>query len=216
MTTTLAPAPAPKVTQVFRLRYRLEDGTAVYELVGADIYLLTVSPDGSTLHYHLVGVCSECFDRSPGRCARPDCSRRDDQNRPEPEQEGDAEVRELYRVTPPRLEPVDEPVGVSPEPELAPDHVDPAPDQSEASGFAKPPEPVQVSYEVEQAARAIAAAVRRGARSRAELSRGLQRSAIDRYMDYAVDQQWVVLAGDRVTLGPVDSRPATTTSIPNW
>jgi hypothetical protein len=60
MTTTLAAVPVPEITQVFRLRSRSEDGTAVYELVGGDIYLLTVFPDGSTLHHHIVGVCMAC------------------------------------------------------------------------------------------------------------------------------------------------------------
>jgi hypothetical protein len=74
----------------------------------------------------------------------------------------------------------------------------------------------RLSYEVEQGARAIAAAVRGGSMSRSELFRGLQPSAADKCVDYAVSQQWVVLAGDRVALGPVGSRPAAITSIPNW
>jgi hypothetical protein len=78
------------------------------------------------------------------------------------------------------------------------------------------PESEPVSREVQQAAEAITAAVRRGALSVAELSRGLQPEAFAGYLDYAVSQGWVSVEGDRLRLGAVDSRgPAETYYIPN-
>jgi hypothetical protein len=68
------------------------------------------------------------------------------------------------------------------------------------------PEPVTVSYEVESAARALASRVRSGGRSCVVELRGLQPEAADSYVNYAVSQGWVLVDGDLLTVGPVDSR----------
>jgi hypothetical protein len=77
-----------------------------------------------------------------------------------------------------------------------------------------------VSREVTEAAKRVAVMVRElDVVSKRQLGRGMVAGAVDRYLAYAVAQEWVVVDGDVLRPGRVDPRPVTTIADvngPSW
>jgi hypothetical protein len=115
----------------------------------------------------------------------------------------DAQVQEPYRVmpTPPESRVLD--FEHQPEPVPAP-----AQDESEASGFAEPPEVPQVSDDVARTARALAERVwSSGVQTSAGLvGHGIDPDRVEAWITHAVNMKWVTVDGDEITHGEVNPR----------